>query len=182
MPNPLLPAFLRVALIIVLALGAPLAMAWSQSRAGSAALAARAVETGDEALLERELKAGVDPNLAPGGVPWLHVAAARGDIAGIRLLLRHGAEVNRCDLIRRTALHAAAGAGQADAARELLRAGADPNARATRGRTPLYFAATAGQHSVAALLLQHGADPDIALSAGPAGGACPESLRSAGWR
>jgi len=76
----------------------------------------------------------------------LDVAALRGDVAQIRLLLARGADVDSRDAARRTPLHVAALAGNAEAIQELLRHGAAVNALATRGRTPLYLAAAAGRH------------------------------------
>ncbi|WGL52515.1 ankyrin repeat domain-containing protein [Nocardioides sp. BP30] len=56
-----------------------------------------------------------------------------------KLLLDHGAEVNRQNSDGRTALHYAAGAGRT-AVELLLEGGADPNAVAVDGRTPLHEA------------------------------------------
>jgi len=100
------------------------------------------------------------------GSSALHVAALRGDVAQIRLLLARGADVDSRDAARRTPLHVAALAGNAEAIQELLRHGAAVNALATRGRTPLYLAAAAGRSAVVELLLQFGADPQIRANDG----------------
>jgi ankyrin repeat protein len=70
---------------------------------------------------------GTEPG-APG-LPSLHAAAARGNLASVRRLLASGADPNARDALdAATALHFAAGNGYLAVAEALLDAGADPNA------------------------------------------------------
>jgi hypothetical protein len=94
----------------------------------------------------------------------LYRAAAAGDLTVIRLLIRHGADVNKklrvvSPVTRHVtrdavALHAALWAKEA---RILLRAGADPNAQNYRGVSALMTAATSCKFETVDALLKHGA-------------------------
>ncbi|XP_051999064.1 ankyrin repeat domain-containing protein 50-like isoform X1 [Xyrauchen texanus] len=107
-----------------------------------------------------------------GGVPLgsrdvegrtaLHVAAWQGDLEGIELLLKYGADVNAQDLDGRTPLHSVAWRGHAAAGRLLLRSkGLDVNlACKQQGATALSIAAQEGHAEIVAMLLERGAEPD----------------------
>jgi ankyrin repeat protein/catechol 2,3-dioxygenase-like lactoylglutathione lyase family enzyme len=87
-----------------------------------------ACERGDGAAAAALLAA--EPDLARArdshGSTALHAAAARGHLALVGLLLRHGAEPNARDTgDNASPLHFAAGAGHVDVVRALLDAGAD---------------------------------------------------------
>ena len=88
---------------------------------------------GSRKLVKVALKAGVDPNLEmgnPDGLPGrctpLHLAAYRGDVAILQLLVSHGAAVDKRDGENHTPLHYAADKSNTLAARKLLKYGADP--------------------------------------------------------
>lgn len=98
-------------------------------------------------VILRDLR--VEPNArdATTGTLPLHVAAARGDVAILRDLVRYRARLNVVDEPgRRTALHVAARSGnvasRADAVKLLLDHGADPNAEDSSGHTALWYAAS----------------------------------------
>ena len=121
--------------------------------------------------------------------PVLHIAAACGDVAMVRVLLDAGAPLNTALgsealfyaaqqghegvaalLIRRganldgcvmtnTPLHAAAINGHTGVVRRLLNAGAQVDVMDILGRTPLYGAAGAGHVDIVEVLLAAGADP-----------------------
>lgn len=83
-------------------------------------------------LVKLALKAGVDVNLQmgePEGVPGkctaLHLAAHRGDVSIIDVLLQNGANVNQLDSANRTPIYYASRAHNILAAKTLKRAGAD---------------------------------------------------------
>ena len=93
----------------------------------------------------------------------LMVAAGKGRLEVMRLLLANGAQLDGRGVDGWTALHRAAGwGGQVEAARLLLDRGASVDAQADRHgagyRRPLYEAAHWGRADVAELLLAHGAD------------------------
>jgi ankyrin repeat protein len=96
-----------------------------------------------------------DPCLA--SVDPVVIAAASGDLAGLRRELDDGAPVEGADR-RARPLHCAIKRQQADTAIELLNRGADPN-----HPQDLTLAATGGLVPVVESLLTHGARPDDAL-------------------
>jgi RNA polymerase sigma factor (sigma-70 family) len=104
--------------------------------------------------LERELP-------MPTRATPLILAAERGDLAMIELLLARGAPVDGpCDCAgHETPLWAALASGREAAALRLLEAGADPDKRAFAGHTPLHVAAIRGLAEAALALLARGADP-----------------------
>lgn len=83
-------------------------------------------------LVKLALKSGVDANLQmgePEGVPGkctaLHLAAHRGDVSIIDILLQNGANVNQVDAEGRTPIFYAARAHNSLAVKHLKRSGAD---------------------------------------------------------
>lgn len=94
------------------------------------------------------------------GITALMYAAAKNNVAMVRLLLDRGADVRRTTDDGATALTCAAMMGANGAIAELLQAGASVNAEDARGRTPLSVACEEGFLSTAKLLLEMGADPN----------------------
>ena len=84
---------------------------------------------------------------------------AHDDVAVVKLLLKHRAKVNACDVLGRSALNHAALSGHAGMTAALLDAGADINLVDQRGTTALMEAARAGANTVLTLLAEH--QPDI---------------------
>lgn len=87
---------------------------------------------GARKLVKIAMKAGVNPNLEmglPDGLPGrctpLHLAAYRGDVSIIQLLLQHGAAVNRLDSTNRSPLFYAASKNNTFAAKKLIKHGAE---------------------------------------------------------
>ena len=91
----------------------------------------------------------------------LHLAAERGHIDMVRLLLTHGAEVDIFNDIQATPLMCAVENGQLEVVRELLSNGADARLQDNRGFTPLHVAAKRGYIGIVLLLLEQGAEVDI---------------------
>ena len=98
-------------------------------------------------------------------LPALHMAARRGDVAAIRLLLQAGADIEAPAGVNDwTPLQHAIHKRRTASAKVLLEAGADPNGRrgqtgSARGITPLMMAAGNGQLEIVQALLAKGADP-----------------------
>ncbi|MFI9610638.1 ankyrin repeat domain-containing protein [Streptomyces sp. NPDC052023] len=99
----------------------------------------------------------------------LVTAASCGDHAGVRSLLRAGADANTRDAEGTTPLYAAAVNGDTAVVRTLLAAGAAPDtesAGAGAEGTPLCAAACWGHTGTVRELLAHGADPALREDAG----------------
>jgi len=94
-------------------------------------------------------------NLA--GESALMMAALKGDMAGVKMLLERGAKVNQSGW---SPLHYAATGPEPDIVRLLLGRGAEIDATAPNGITPLMMAAQYGSEDSVKLLLEHGADPN----------------------
>jgi CHAT domain-containing protein len=121
-----------------------------------------AVRDGDIRTAAELLALGVSPDLweASSGMTLLHVAAHRGDIEAVSLLLDHGADPDLRDHSRVTPLHAAAYHGHAGIVRQLLAAGVEVDGRNEQGFTPLHDAANQGQEEAIRILVAAGADVD----------------------
>ena len=89
----------------------------------------------------------------------VHNAAARGDLAELKVLLDGNTDlVSSKNQDGDTPLHLAALKGRKDVAELLLSSGASVDARDKRADTPLHVAAEHGSVLIVALLLAHGAD------------------------
>lgn len=86
-------------------------------------------------------------------------AAARGDMAAVRELLRKGGDANAADADGSTPLHWVVRADDLESANALLRAGARVSATNALGITPAYIAAENGNAVMLRRLLDAGADP-----------------------
>ena len=89
------------------------------------------------------------------GESALMLAALKGDLGGMRLLLERGARVNQPGW---SALHYAATGPETQAVRLLLDRGAEVNAASPNGSTALMMAAQYGTEASVKLLLDRGAD------------------------
>ena len=98
--------------------------------------------------------------------PALVQAAARGDGAAVRQLLRQKVDVNAVDRDGATALHYAIWADDLGLADELSRAGAKVTAANAFGVTPIYLAVDNGNAAIVRRLLDAGADVNTADATG----------------
>ena len=149
-----------------------------------------AIDQQDAERLDAILSAGADPNSLLGRAPyWRPLEAAieemawyDGSIELVRLLIRHGADVNARDgEDRGTPLHAAMSLLDADLQVEdgpavqrelvqlLLEAGADPNVVRSTGESPLRSAVERGDVETARLLLRFGASATLDEHGAPCG-------------
>lgn len=82
----------------------------------------------------------------------LHIAARKGELADVKLLVECGAKVNAIGDIGNTPLHGAAAKGHAVVVILLLENGADPNIKNKFGETAEAWAKTENHDEVARLL------------------------------
>ena len=134
----------------------------------------------------RELLAA-DPGqaaaLSDDGFTALHLAVFARQADAARVLIEHGADVDRRSegpIARVPPLGTAAFARSPELARLLLDAGADPNGQGEGGFTALHSAAANGDVELVRLLLERGADASLATRDGrlPADLAADESVRA----
>jgi ankyrin repeat protein len=110
---------------------------------------------------------------APGGHPFLVLAAASGHAEIVQALLDVGASPRAASPDGNTPVHEAARYGHREVAALLLAAGADPNARTNEQETPLITACRRGDLAVVRQLLAAGADPKARMAGkGPRYFAC----------
>ena len=103
-----------------------------------------------------KLKLGFLTMMAYGSrVPAMSSAAMAGNIAAVKLLLDHGADVNGVGHNPRkwTALHWASFAGHGDAVTVLLGAGARADVKDSAGRTPADLAKRVGNNEIRQMLI-----------------------------
>ncbi|RPB29689.1 hypothetical protein L211DRAFT_34242 [Terfezia boudieri ATCC MYA-4762] len=117
-------------------------------------------------IIQRLLAAGADPtrkNSQDCKDP-LFVAASKGSLEAVQLLVEAGAEVNHHDCNQQlytpfeSPLIAAVQAGAVDVAQYLLSMGADVNAKANNSHSPLHAAVFARHHGIVRLFLAEGAN------------------------
>ncbi|MDY0350296.1 MAG: ankyrin repeat domain-containing protein [Desulfobulbaceae bacterium] len=115
--------------------------------------------SGDGAMLESMVRAGMPVNLSDGrGNSLLMLAVYHGHEAAARMLIGYGAEIDRRNDHGQTPLGGAAFKGNIEMVNMLIEAGADVDGDNGGGRTPLMFAAMFGHREVVARLIRAGAD------------------------
>jgi len=101
--------------------------------------------------------AGSSPEL----VAQLNESALEGDMTGVKVALKAGADVKGTDEDGRTALMFASFNGHSEIVLELLDAGADIQHRDAMGRTSLLYAATGPFPETVKILVDKGAEPNV---------------------
>lgn len=97
-----------------------------------------AIKTRNYNLLDKLLKSGANPNLMVHTYPGfslLHHASLKSDNEAIRILLENGADIDRTDFVKNTAL---INATKTDTIKYLISKGANVNHRNTYGETVLH--------------------------------------------
>ena len=118
---------------------------------------------GHAKVVQTLLEKGANVNASSGEFGTaLQVATSfyDGNDTILRLLLSHGAILNKRDSQGRTELHLAAIGGRLDALRMLLNSGSDPTLVDIQGRNCLLHAASGGSSQIVWWLLQEGFDRD----------------------
>jgi len=101
------------------------------------------------------------PNFADSTTLEMIVVSSKGDVEGVRKLLRQGMDIESTDVVGNTPLIFAARYGRNDEVRFLIGRGADVNARSRTGGTPLREAVNKMDEVTVRLLLDAGAKVDI---------------------
>lgn len=97
------------------------------------------------------------------GIPGtpLRLAASKGHMRCLEVLLAHGAEVDSLDVKAQTPLFTAVSKGHLDCVKALLDAGANPSGSIYNNCTPLLTAARDGDVDILQQLLDHGAEANV---------------------
>ena len=113
-----------------------------------------------EILLEKQCSQvdTVDIN----GQTALHKCTQAGHLLCVRVLIRHGSEVNICDKERHTPLFLACATGHRDIVEELLLNGTAPHLddKDTDGKCPIHYAAARDRIDIINILLKHNSSVD----------------------
>ncbi|XP_032083042.1 ankyrin repeat and SOCS box protein 12 isoform X2 [Thamnophis elegans] len=114
-------------------------------------------------LLHQESYKRVINSRSGWGVPGtpLRLAASKGHVRCVKVLLDHGAEVDSLDVKAQTPLFVSVNNGHLDCVKVLLEAGACPSGSIHNNCTPLLTAAREGALGILQELLSHGADPNV---------------------
>ncbi|NWR95171.1 ASB12 protein, partial [Furnarius figulus] len=134
---------------------------------GDSAELTRAVAEDDHETLERLLCQDRYRRLLERRSGWgvpstpLRLAATRGHVRSLRVLLAHGARVDSLDIKAQTPLFVAVSNGHVECVSALLGAGASPAGSVHNNCSPLLVAARDGRLAILKLLLQHGAEPNV---------------------
>jgi len=114
------------------------------------------------------LEAGFSPDTRnKAGVPLLNLAARKGNLEILKLLVQAGAHVNiQADDRGTSAIIDSVMAKQYSLVDDLIKAGADLNIKSKDGQTALVVAVGSNDERMVEALLKAGADPDIADSMG----------------
>ena len=142
------------------------------ARAKEAGALHAAVASGDvvDARELLELGANVnEPKSEEDSTTPLLVAAAKGNVEMVKLLIKSGANLDAQDDCDNNALHVACSKGHVNVVSRLIKAGCDVETRAGNGATALHLAARKGHDDVVELLL----DSDMQIESLDGKGATP---------
>uniref|UniRef100_A0A803K8Y8 Ankyrin repeat and SOCS box containing 12 n=3 Tax=Xenopus tropicalis TaxID=8364 RepID=A0A803K8Y8_XENTR len=114
-------------------------------------------------LLSQDRFKGLINTRCGWGVPMtpLRLAASKGSLECLKILLANGAEIDSLDVKAQTPLFAAVSAGHFDCVKELLEAGASPCGSIYNNGSPVLTSAREGNASILRELLKHGAEVNV---------------------
>ncbi len=115
-----------------------------------------AAKYGKTDIVQQFLNAGMDVNANMDGTALIAATASK-NLAMVKFLIAHGADVNECNYLG-SPLNAATYVGNYDIAKYLIDNGAEVNLAAEDGTTPLVIAAQTGQGEMIELLADNGAN------------------------
>lgn len=93
----------------------------------------------------------------------LHIAAGKGFLSCVHVLIQSGAQVDIMDKNLQTPLMQASAKGHVDVVRYLTRVGADSTLKCEDGKTSLHVAAKAGHLEVCKLLINQARRPKLLI-------------------
>ncbi|CVL12382.1 uncharacterized protein FPRN_03588 [Fusarium proliferatum] len=114
-------------------------------------------------MLLSNFTANIDAPIYSTGISSLHLAAQYGWLVAVRVLLSHGAEINRANVWGWTALHYASRSGHTDVVISLLENGANSQLRTDRKYTAFSLACYRGSLELLKLLWNQGPETQISL-------------------
>ncbi|XP_053328980.1 ankyrin repeat and SOCS box protein 12-like isoform X2 [Spea bombifrons] len=91
----------------------------------------------------------------------LHLAASRGSMECLEILLSHGADVDSLDVKAQTPLFSAVSAGHFNCVKVLLKAGANPRGSLYNNSSPVLMAARDGRTNILRELMDYGAPANV---------------------
>lgn len=99
-------------------------------------------------------KQGIDPT------KLILLASSWGKVGSLKVLMKHGDDINAVDDYARNALHYAANSFFLDVAKELIANNIDVNSKDVSGKTPLHLACCTNHPEMVELLIDSGAKVD----------------------
>ena len=151
-------------------------LCWALARSPAADYLFAACLWGLEDLLEIRIRAALNPvngELIYDSGRALFIATKFERYTAVRLLLRHGANLNWSNILGRTALHQSVVGRSPQICQTLLEKGADPSVHDVRATTPLTLAVKNGDVEITRMLLEYGSGASFDVGDGRFGQITP---------
>lgn len=115
---------------------------------------------GDKDMLIKLIDMGADINVMSDGFSAIHMAAYRGFLTIVEILVSKGADIDKKSSNGANCLHLAATAGHANVVEYLIKHGSPVDFQNQIGSTPLNAACCRGHVKIVNILLNNNADPN----------------------
>ena len=151
-------------------------LCWALARSPAADYLFAACLWGFEDLLEIRIRAALNPvngELIYDSGRALFIATKFERYTAVRLLLKHGADLNWRNVLGRTALHQSVVGRSPQICQAILEKGADPSAHDVRVTTPLSLAVKNGDVEITSILLRYGSSASVDVGDGRFGQITP---------